>query len=225
MKVLLVEDSESLSEALTIAFQRESYVVTRAYDGETGLNNALNMSFDIIILDVMMPKLSGFEVIKRLREKDSFTPVIMLTALTQENSKVEGLNLGADDYVAKPFSLPELLARMRALLRTKSGAKGGGLEFGNVRLKEGENLLEGEEKSVKLSQKEFEILKFLMEKSKIVAKKEDLLTQVWGYQGDSESNSLEVFISFLRKKLAFVNADFNIIVVRGVGYQLSSKLS
>lgn len=224
MRILLVEDSVSLNETLSIVLGREDYDVQSAYDGKEGLQYALNEKFDVVILDVMMPKMSGFEVVEKLRQKGDFTPVIMLTALAQETSKVEGLNLGADDYLAKPFSLPELLARIRALVRTRGGnQKVGELSFGNVFFKENECLLQGVSKSVKLSGKECDIMKVLLEKPKFVVKKDDLISKIWGYENDSESNSLEVFVSFLRKKLAFVDANFNINVVRGVGYQLAMK--
>ncbi|MEG1609232.1 MAG: response regulator transcription factor [Clostridia bacterium] len=224
MKVLLVEDSLSLNETLSIVLSREDYEVRSAYDGQEGLDFAMTEKFDIIILDVMMPKLSGFEVVEKMRKSGNLTPVIMLTALSQEPSKVEGLNLGADDYLAKPFSMPELLARMRAVIRTRGGnQKVGELKFGNITLKESESLLQGATRSVKLSTKECEIMKVLLEKPKFVVKKDDIISQIWGYVNDSESNSLEVFVSFLRKKLIFVDANFNINVVRGVGYQLGMK--
>lgn len=219
MKVLLVEDSKSLNETLTIVLEREGYEVTSAFDGLQGLDYALTRCFDIIILDVMMPKLNGFEVIKQLREKQNFTPVIMLTALSQENNKVEGLNLGADDYIAKPFSTLELLARIRALLRL-CGSKNAPLELGNIKLVEHDNIMQTPAKNIRLSTKEFELMKLLLENFTRVVKKDEIISSIWGYENDCGSNSLEVFISFLRKKLSFIQANVSINVVRGVGYQI-----
>ncbi len=196
MRILLVEDSLSLCEALSTVLQNEKYEVQVANDGEAGLQLAVSNIFDLVILDVMMPKKNGFEVLSEMRNRKISTPVIMLTALSQEYNKVKGLDLGADDYLPKPFSTAELLARIRALLRRKSDATPDNIiTYGNVGLK----------------------------RPRHVAEKEPLINKVWGFDNDFESNSLEVFIFFLRKKLSYVNADFAINSVRGVGYQLTSK--
>lgn len=224
MRILLVEDSASLCDALTTVLQKEKYEVQVASDGQQGLDLALANIFDLIILDVMMPKKNGFEVLTELRKQRITTPVIMLTALSQEYNKVKGLDLGADDYLPKPFSTAELLARIRALLRRKSDATPDNImTYGNVSLNLSTYQLSTDEKSVKLSQKEYDIIRYFFERPRHVAEKEPLINKVWGLDNEFESNSLEVFISFLRKKLTFINADFNISSVRGVGYQLSSK--
>ncbi|MDE5755654.1 MAG: response regulator transcription factor [Clostridia bacterium] len=226
MRILLVEDSMSLCEALSTVLQKEKYEVQVANDGEAGLQLASSDIFDLIILDVMMPKKNGFEVLSEIREKRISTPVIMLTALSQEYNKVKGLDLGADDYLPKPFSTAELLARIRALLRRKTDATPDNLiTYGNVSLNLSTLQLvnQSENKSVKLSQKEFDIMRYFFEKPRHVAEKESLINKVWGFDNDFESNSLEVFISFLRKKLNYVNADFTINSIRGVGYQLAAK--
>ena len=173
----------------------------------------------------MMPKKNGFEVLKELRKEKVTTPIIMLTALSQELNKVQGLDMGADDYLAKPFSTPELLARIRALLRRRGGefSADNSLTFGNATLDVGAYMLVCKDKSVKLSNKECEILRYLFENPKRVVDKDSLINKVWGLDNDFESNSLEVFISFVRKKIAFVGADFTIQSIRGVGYELQLK--
>lgn len=224
MRVLLVEDSESLCDVLKAVLEREKYEVQCVHDGEQGVNFGLSGIYDIIILDVMMPKKNGFEVLEELRKNKISTPIIMLTALSQELNKVQGLDMGADDYIAKPFSTPELLARMRALLRRRGDVQlDNTMSYGNVSLNLSCYTLTCGDKSVKLSNKECDILRFMFERPKIVAIKDELINKVWGFDNDFESNSLEVFISFVRKKLSFVGANFNIQAIRGVGYQLQNK--
>lgn len=223
MRVLLIEDSKSLSQALVAVLKKEKYEVENVYDGESGLEFGLSNVFDIILLDVMLPGMSGFDVLKKLRQNKITTPIIMLTALSDEANKVHGLDCGADDYIAKPFSIPELLARIRALTRRKSDTYQGFISHNGVNLDVNTYKLEYEDKSVKLSVKEFEILKYLFEKGNAIADKENLIAKVWGFDSEFESNTLEVFISFLRKKLTFLNAPFTINAIRGVGYQLEDK--
>ena len=223
MRVLLIEDSKSLSQALVAVLKKEKYEVENVYDGESGLEFGLSNVFDIILLDVMLPEMSGFDVLKKLRQNKITTPIIMLTSLSGEANKVHGLDCGADDYIAKPFSIPELLARIRALTRRKSDTYQGFISHNGVNLDVNTYKLEYEDKSVKLSVKEFEILKYLFEKGNAIADKENLIAKVWGFDSEFESNTLEVFISFLRKKLTFLNAPFTINAIRGVGYQLEDK--
>ena len=223
MRVLLIEDSTSLSQALVAVLKKEKYEVENVYDGESGLEFGLSNVFDIILLDVMLPEMSGFDVLKKLRQNKITTPIIMLTALSDEANKVHGLDCGADDYIAKPFSIPELLARIRALMRRKSDSYQGFISHNGVNLDVNTYKVEYDGKSVKLSVKEFEILKYLFEKGNAIADKENLIAKVWGFDSEFESNTLEVFISFLRKKLTFLNAPFTINAIRGVGYQLEDK--
>ncbi|MCI5820059.1 MAG: response regulator transcription factor [Acidaminococcus sp.] len=225
MRVLLIEDSPSLSDALVAVLKKEKYEVENVYDGKSGYEYALSGIFDVILLDVMLPQMNGFEVLKKLRQNEISTPVIMLTALTDEANKVQGLDYGADDYIAKPFSIPELLARIRALTRRKSDAYLGVLDHNGVKLDVNTYELSYETKSVKLSLKEFEIMKYLYERDGKIADKENLIAKVWGFDSEFESNTVEVFISFLRKKLNFLNAPFTISAIRGVGYQLEDKKS
>lgn len=226
MRILLVEDSLSLCEVLKTILHKEKYEVQIANDGDSGLELALTNIFDLIILDVMMPKKNGFDVLKGLRRNRIKTPVIILTALSQEYNKVKGLDMGADDYLPKPFSTAELLARVRALLRRKTDATlDNVITYENVCLNLSTYQLynENKEKCVKLSQKEFDIIRYFFERPRYVAEKELIIHKVWGFEDNFESNSLEVFVSFLRKKLSYIDASFTINVVRGVGYQLGPK--
>lgn len=224
MRILLVEDSRSLCDVLTTVLSREKYEVQCAYDGDEGLEYALTDVYDLITLDVMMPKRDGFEVLREIRKQRITTPVIMLTALAQESNKVQGLDMGADDYLAKPFSTPELLARIRALLRRRAEIHADNtVSYQDITLNLSNYELSCGEKSVRLSQKECDIMRYFLERPRYVAEKEALINKVWGLDNAFESNSLEVFISFLRKKLAFVGSEITIHAVRGVGYQLGPK--
>lgn len=222
MRVLIVEDSASLAEAISAVLKREKYNVEIAYDGEEGLAYGETGVYDVILMDVMMPKLSGIEVVKLLRMKKITTPILMLTALSEDSDKVVGLDCGADDYMTKPFSMPELLARIRALTRRKSDMiVDNGLSYMGITLNLYTFMLTGEDNQIRLSRKEAEIMKYFFEQPTFVAQRDRLINKVWGFDSEFESNNLEVFISFLRKKLKFLNAKFTIVPVRGVGYRLS----
>ncbi len=221
MRILLVEDSISLSDALKTVLQREKYEVDVAFDGEMGLSMALENIYDLIILDVLMPKMNGFDVLKAIRSAEISVPIIMLTALTQEKDKIKGLDLGADDYLAKPFSIPELLARIRALTRRKGEIiENNELDFMETKLNLTNHSLSYKDKSINLSLKEFNIMQYFFSNPKLVAEKEKIILKVWGFDNDFESNNLEVYMSFLRKKLNFLNTPFYINSIRGIGYQL-----
>ena len=225
MRLLLVEDERALSYALVNMFEKEKIEVTACYDGKDGLEYALSGAYDLIILDVLMPKMNGFDVLKEIRKNKIATPVLMLTALSGEMDKVKGLDLGADDYLSKPFGFSELMARVRALLRRGQStlAIDNRLSYGNSELDIANSILRSGDKEVQLSQKELGILKYFFERSEFVAHKEELITRVWGLDNDFLSNNLEVYISFIRKKLAFIGADFNIESIRGIGYKLQKK--
>lgn len=221
MRILLVEDSISLSEALKSVLQNEKYDVDTALDGEFGLAMALENIYDIIILDVLMPKKNGFEVLESIRKQGLSVPILMLTALTQEKDKIKGLDMGADDYLAKPFSIPELLARIRALTRRKGEIiENNELEFMGVRLHLVNHSLRYGEKTINLSVKEFKIMKYFFTNPRMVAEREKIIANVWGLEPDFESNNLEVYMSFLRRKLNFLDTPFLINSIRGIGYQL-----
>lgn len=220
MKILIVEDEVRLAQALEQIMKQEGYECNVVHDGEDGLYYALLGIYDVIVLDVMMPKLNGFEVVKKIRENKLSTPVIMLTAKGEIDDKINGLDYGADDYMTKPFVPEELLARVRALSRRQGEVITKELEFGDLKLNISSYTLESGIKSIPLKYKEFEIMKLLMIDPNNITQKEDLITKVWGIDGDASDNNVEVYISFLRKKLTFLNSKVIISTTRKVGYRL-----
>lgn len=222
MRILLVEDEKELSNALTKMLTKEGYNIDAVFDGEDGLCFSKTGMYDLIILDVIMPKMNGFEVLREIRRNKLETPVIMLTALSDERDKVAGLDYGADDYVSKPFSFDELSARIRAVLRRKGKLiSDNTLEYGNATLDISNFMLKTPSGKLNLTSKEFELLRYMFEYPNFVAAKDDLILKAWGLNSEFESNNLEVYMSFLRKKLNHLNASFTIEAVRGVGYRLS----
>ena len=221
MKLLLVEDEKQLSEALQQILIKNKYSVDAVYNGEEGLLYALSDLYDVIILDIMLPKLNGIEILKTIRKKGISTPVILLTAKATIEDKILGLDCGADDYLPKPFSTEELLARLRALTRRSGGfINENTLEFSDIKLNLSTYDMEVKDNSITLTQKEFEILRYFMQRPKSVVSKDDLITKLWGYDSDIEYNNIEVYISFLRKKLAYVESNVKITTIRRVGYRL-----
>ena len=221
MKLLLVEDEKQLSEALQQILIKNKYSVDAVYNGEEGLLYALSGVYDVIILDIMLSKLNGLEILKTIRKKGIATPTILLTAKASIEDKILGLDCGADDYLPKPFSTDELLARLRALTRRNGGFINENiLEFSDIKLNLSTYDMEVNDNSITLTQKEFEILKYFMQRPKLVVSKDDLITKLWGYDSDVEYNNIEVYISFLRKKLAYVESNAKITTIRRVGYRL-----
>ncbi len=220
MKVLIVEDEPRLAQALAQILKEEKTMSDVVHDGEDGLAYALSGQYDVIILDVMLPKMSGFEVAQRLRAEKNATPILMLTAKDEVADKVHGLDYGADDYMTKPFSPEELLARLRALGRRPGDLVHEELEFADLRLNLSSKALHCGTRSVALSFKEFEILKILMLAKEGITSKETLIVKVWGADSEAEDNNVEAYISFLRKKLAFLRSHVNITAIRRVGYRL-----
>jgi len=221
LRLLLVEDEIQLSEALNQILSKNKYVVDAVYNGEDGLDYGLTDIYDVIVLDVMLPKINGLEVLRRLRKENIKTPVILLTAKGEIEDKVKGLDSGADDYLAKPFAIEELLARLRALTRRQGEIINDNiLEVGDIKLNISTYELEGPCNSIKLSLKEFEIIRCFMQRPRVIVTKDDLISKIWGYDSDAEYNNIEVYISFLRKKLGYVNSTTSITTVRGVGYKL-----
>ncbi len=224
MRVLLVEDEKELARALAKMLTKDGYDVDSVHDGADGLNFASTGMYDLILLDVIMPKMNGFEVLAEIRRRKLDTPVIMLTALADENDKILGLDKGADDYVSKPFSFNELSARMRAVLRRRGKlVSDNKLEYAEASLDLTTYVLHTPQGEIGLTAKEFELLRYLFEYPKFVAAKEDLILKAWGLNSEFESNNLEVYMSFLRKKLNHLGASFTIESVRGVGYRLAQK--
>ena len=221
MKLLLVEDEKQLSEALQQILIKNKYSVDAVYNGDEGLDYALTGVYDVIILDIMLPKLNGIEILKMIRKRKISTPVILLTAKGSVEDRILGLDSGADDYLPKPFSPDELLARLRALTRRKGDFINENiLEFSDIRLNLSTYDMEVNDNSITLTQKEFEILKYFMQRPKLVVSKDDLITKLWGFDSDIEHNNIEVYISFLRKKLAYVESNVKITTIRRVGYRL-----
>lgn len=220
MRVLIVEDEVRLAEALGQILTEQKYSTDIVYNGEDGLQYALSGQYDVVVLDVMLPKRNGFEVVRELRNQRIATPVLLLTAKDEVTDKVTGLDCGADDYMTKPFAPEELLARIRALSRRQGDVLLEELTFADLKLNLSTYDLSRGAKSVHLGFKEFEILKILMANPKMVIPKEDLLTKVWGVDSRAEDNNVEAYISFLRKKFFFLGSKVAIGTIRKVGYRL-----
>ncbi len=220
MRILIVEDEIRLAEALGQIMAEQRYGADVVYDGEDGLAYALSGDYDVIVLDVMLPKRNGFEVVKELRANKLATPVLMLTARDEISDKVTGLDCGADDYMTKPFAPEELLARIRSLSRRQGDVVPEELTFADLTLSLSARTLSRGAKSVHLGYKEFEVLRLLMSNPRMVVPKEDLITKVWGTESGAEDNNVEAYISFLRKKFFFLGSEVSIGTVRKVGYRL-----
>ena len=220
MKVLIVEDEIRLADALGQIMKEQNYHTDIVNDGTDGLYNGLTNEYDVIILDVMLPGMSGFQIVQKLRESRIKTPVLLLTARDDTSDKVKGLDKGADDYLTKPFIPEELLARIRALSRRQGDVFLDEMVFGDLSLDLSSNDLCCREKSIHLAFKEFEVLKLLMSNSGKIISKDTLITRVWGNDSDAEDNNVEAYISFLRKKLSFVGSQVEINTIRKVGYRL-----
>ncbi len=218
-RILLVEDEEKLARVVELELKYEGYEVEKALDGRTGLERALSGEFDLILLDIMLPALSGMEVLRRLR-KESGVPVIMRTARDTVMDKVAGLDSGADDYITKPFEIEELLARIRAALRKRSAGPNGGtlLTAGPLTMDTERHEVTVKGQGVELTRKEFDLLRYLLENKERVISRESLLDNVWGFDFVGETNAVDVYIRFLRAKLD-EQFDIKLIhTVRGVGY-------
>lgn len=220
MTVLVVEDEKNLSDVICKIMKENKYKCDAVYNGNDGFEYALSGIYDVVVLDIMLPGIDGFEVVRRLRREKVQTPILLLTARDSLGDKVKGLDSGADDYLTKPFETEELLARIRALTRRKGEVVIGELSVEDVTLGLSTCLLSKGDKSVKLGFKEFEIMKLLMSNPKNIIQKEELLTKVWGYDSDAEDNNVEVYICFLRKKLTFLKSKLTISTVRKIGYHL-----
>jgi len=218
-RILIVEDEKKIARFLELELTHEGYEVQTAGDGRSGLELAQSWQPDLLILDLMLPELSGIEVCRRLRH-DSDVPIIMLTAKDDVSDKVMGLDMGADDYMTKPFEAPELLARLRALTRRRGDVLIDEIKFADIRLDLNTHDLSCGEKSVHLSGKEFEVLSILMGSSSRVVSKQDLLTRVWGTDGEASENSVEAYVSFIRKKLTHIGSKVQVTTLRMLGYRL-----
>lgn len=220
MNVLVVEDERNLADAIVKILEDEGYNAEATYDGKAGLTCAKSGFYDAIILDVMLPGMNGYDVVNKMRHAGVSTPVLMLTARTSTEDKVRGLDSGADDYMTKPFEAPELLARLRALTRRRGDVLIDEIKFADIKLDLNTHDLSCGEKSVHLSGKEFEVLSILMGSSSRVVSKQDLLTRVWGTDGEASENSVEAYVSFIRKKLSHIGSKVQVTTLRMLGYRL-----
>ncbi|MBR5859082.1 MAG: response regulator transcription factor [Clostridia bacterium] len=223
MNILVVEDEKPLSDGICEILRSQKYRCDPVYNGEDAVVYGESGIYDLILLDIMLPYRNGFDVLKILRSKKINTPILLLTARDDISEKVRGLDLGADDYLTKPFSRDELLARIRALTRRTGNIVLDTISYSDLVLDLNRYTLSCGDKSITLGHKEFEILKLLMANPTHVFSKEDLITKVWGYLSDAEDNNVEVYISFIRKKFVFLKSKVNIVTIRKIGYHLDSK--
>lgn len=222
MKILVVEDEKRMAEALCELLRLEKYEVRCVDNGIDGQYEIESGIYDAVILDVMLPYKNGFDIVKEIRNQNNKTPIIMLTAKSELDDKVKGLDCGADDYLTKPFSTKELLARVRALLRRNGNNIDERIIYGDIFLDVTTATLGCTEssKTVRLSEKEYRLLEYLMVNGGKILTREQLALKIWGYDNEAEYNNVEVYLSFTRKKLAFVASKAQIKAVRGIGYQL-----
>ena len=220
MKLLYAEDERSLSEAVVDVLEYHKYKVDAVYDGQEALDYAENDQYDGIILDVMMPRKSGFEVLQALRAKGDRTPILLLTAKAEVEDRIQGLDLGADDYLPKPFAMGELLARIRAMLRRREDFTPDLLTMGNLSLDRQSYTLSVGENRMLLPKLEFQMMELFLLNRGIFLSTEDILVKVWGYDTDAEIGIVWVYISYLRKKLTSLGANVALKAKRGIGYML-----
>ena len=225
MRILLVEDEERLSQALVEIFKENKFGIDAVYNGVDGLNSARTGIYDIVILDIMLPQLDGLAVLRTLREEKNAVPVLLLTAKEDVADKVEGLDSGADDYMTKPFSTEELLARVRALTRRKGDVRDDNLSLGDLALNrkncEIVSIVTGQ--ALKLALKEYQIIELLFRHPHEVITKEAIIERIWGDRSTAEYNNVEVYISFIRKKMEFLKVKPVIRTARGIGYSLEES--
>jgi two-component system OmpR family response regulator len=225
MKILLVEDDHRISSAIRRGLEQESFTVDVAFNGESGLDMALSDSFDVIVLDLMLPLMDGLEVCKNLRRQKNQTPILMLTAKSEVSDKVNGLLIGADDYLAKPFDFEELLARIKALGRRSRKINNNIIGISDLELNKDTFEVTRAEKSIDLSKKEFLLLVYLLENKNQVLTKEKIINKVWEFDNNILPNTVEVYIGYLRNKIdkPFKKSGLIIKTVRGFGYKITNK--
>lgn len=224
MRILIVEDEVQLSEALGAILEKNNYIVDRVFDGESGLDYILSDIYDGVILDIMLPKLNGIEVLKKARKERISTPIILLTAKGEVEDRIIGLDCGADDYLPKPFYVEELMARIRALTRRKGEVQSDNLlSYGDINLNIGNLELSSKENSIKLTAKESGLLELLINRKDMISNKDDIISKLWGYESEAEHNNVEVYVSFLRRKLSYLKSKVAIKAIRNLGYILEYK--
>lgn len=223
MRILLAEDEKELSKALCAILKHNNYSVDPVFNGQDALDYGLCENYDCIILDLMMPRLNGLEVLEKLRKEGISTPVLILTAKAEIDDKIIGLDAGADDYLTKPFDMRELLARIRAMSRRKTEFSPNILSLGNLSLNRETFELSVGNNAMRLGNKEFQMIEMLMDNPNRLISTEQFMERIWGYETDAEINVVWVYISYLRKKLTALEADVEIKATRGVGYTLEEK--
>ena len=219
MKILVIEDEKMLADSIKSMLERKGFQVETVYDGESGAQYALLGIYDLLILDVMMPKMNGYEVAQQVRRNRCNTPILMLTARSDVQDRIAGLNAGADYYLTKPFDSGELLASINALLR-RQGGQVNEMVFGNTALDLGTGTLVCNGKTVRLSAKEFDVMRLLLQSGKRNLSKAAILSHVWGLESNAVENHVEVYVAILRKKLSSIGSDVRIASIRGLGYHL-----
>lgn len=224
MRILLAEDERSLSRAVAALLERSNYSVDTVYDGVEALEYLASGNYDALILDIMMPRMDGMEVLRRVRQAGSSIPILMLTAKSEIDDKVAGLDAGANDYLTKPFSTRELLARIRAMTRVQSGQVSSRLTFGNITLDQTTYELSTPTGSFRLANREYQMMELLLRNPRQTISTERFLERIWGYDSEAELNVVWVYISYLRKKLTALNANVQIRVSRNVGYSLEEMV-
>ena len=222
MKILVIEDEKMLADSIKSMLERKGFQVETVYDGETGAQYAELGIYDLLILDVMMPKMDGYEVARQVRMKRCNTPILMLTAKSDVQDRIAGLNAGADYYLTKPFDYGELLASINALLRRQAGQVNE-MVFGNTALDLGTGMLLCDGKTVRLSAKEFDVMRLLLQSGKRNLSKSAILSHIWGLESNAVENHVEVYVAILRKKLSSIDSTIRIVSIRGLGYHLEVK--
>ena len=223
MRILIAEDERNLAEALSVFFEKNQFSVDTVFDGQAAYDYAVSGGYDAIILDVMMPRLDGVEVLRRLRAKQIRTPVMMLTAKAQKDDRITGFNAGADDYLPKPFEPDELICRVRAMLRRAGDYKPTALTYADLTLDAATGRLSCGEQAVRLSGREFQVMELFLRAPQVVLSAERILERVWGWDSDAEINVVWVHISNLRKKLKNLGSRVSIYANRGMGYVLEVR--
>lgn len=224
MNILIIEDEYSLADAISETLKKEKFNVNIKTNGEDGENEALTGDYDLILLDVMLPRKNGFEILKNVRKEKIKTPIIMLTAKSEMADKLNGLENGADDYITKPFSTRELMARVKIILkRTNNLEDIGILEFGDLTLDIKNAKLKCDENEIQINGKELDLLEQLIINKNQVAIRENLAQKIWGYESEAEYNNVEVYVTFLRRKLNLLQSRVKIKAVRGIGYKLEEE--
>ena len=223
MRILLAEDEKEMSNAIVAVLKHEHYSVDAVYDGQDALDYLETELYDGAILDIMMPKMDGVSVLKEIRKNGNDVPVILLTAKSEIDDKVEGLDAGADDYLTKPFAMKELLARLRSITRRQGEVTDNVMEFSNLKLDRSTFMISTEKESVRLANKEFQMLEMLLSNPGQIISTDQFMDKIWGYDTETELNVVWVYVSYLRKKLSKIGAKVNIKAARGVGYLVEAQ--